>query len=277
MTRKILAGAGVFLGIVVLISALMWLIDPGTIAIRPIPWYPGPLISAAIIGLLAGFAGATIASLFRVGSRRWSRRLSARIDELENWRAVERKARETAASASAPPPPPPSSRRQEVPASAYGMTGPEWETQGAGQPAQAPPAVPSRPIIPLNDIVMRYGKVAAGHISRSNFAEFFESVGQFGPVEIAEGGQSITVTSNEESFLTAVNAGSAILVFPSYDFVANQETQFNTIASVPDDVAVLFELARGDGEIVLDRPAVFEETEAGPNLRSKGELRGFGG
>jgi hypothetical protein len=128
----------------------------------------------------------------------------------------------------------------------------------------------------LDSISSAYSRIVSGQISRSAFAEFFDGIGRWGPVEIAGGGGGIE-PAEDGSFLTCVNAGGAYLVFPSYDFIANQANQFATVASVPDNVAAVFVLERGDGELILGRPALYEESEAGPQLVSKGEIRGFGG
>jgi hypothetical protein len=129
----------------------------------------------------------------------------------------------------------------------------------------------------LNEISAGYSRAVSGHISRSAFADFFDRIGSSSPVEIADGGRAIQNASTPESFLTCVSAGSAYLVFPSYDFIANQATQFATIASVPENVAAVFTLERGDGELILESPAIYEQTETGLRIVTKGEIRGFGG
>jgi len=131
--------------------------------------------------------------------------------------------------------------------------------------------------VAIGDLVSGYARVASGQITRATFQSFFDSIGNSGPVEVADQGRSIVSSRTSEAFLTSVNAGSAIVVFPSYDFIANQATQFSTIASVPEAVSLLFELKRGDGDIAMERPAIFNATDSGPELRSKGVLRGFGG
>jgi hypothetical protein len=119
--------------------------------------------------------------------------------------------------------------------------------------------------------------VAGGQISRAAFADFFESLGPTGPVEAADAGETIEASSDPDAFLASVHLSGTTLVFPSYSFIANLDTQFTTIASVPEKVACLFTLSRGSGEVVLEKPALFEDEDFGPRLRSKGELRGFAG
>jgi hypothetical protein len=139
---------------------------------------------------------------------------------------------------------------------------------------QVPDAHSGRPI---QDIIIGYGKLAAGPISRSAFSAFFNSIGHSGPVDVEPGGQSIRPEGDPDGFLISVYVNNSVLVFPSYSFIANLDTQFATIASVPENVASIFTLTRGSGEVSIECPAIFIEDDAGLRLKRKGEIRGFAG
>lgn len=276
--------------VVLLAAAYVWLTaNGGVIALPRLDSAMGPAASAAMAGLLAGFVGAAIANRFNIGRRRRDARLEELLAALEKTRG----AAERGPSSRLSPPPPLAPARRPA---AELRTDPYWHLGGepkapvereqwsAAEPPAPIPAEPLQeprrplPAIPnLNEISAAYSRIVSGNISRRAFADFFETIGRSGPAEISDGGRSIEGVSGGESFLTCVNAGSVYLVFPSYDFIANQATQFATIASVPENVASVFALERGDGELILDRPAVYEDSETGLRLVSKGEIRGFGG
>jgi hypothetical protein len=146
--------------------------------------------------------------------------------------------------------------------------------RSSGEPKTAPVQPP--PPRPVNEIVADYQRLLSGTMSRSSFQNFFEAIGSAGPVQPTADHNSI-VNATTESCLTALARGSKVLVFPSYEFVSNAANQFSTIASVPEAVSALFDLQRDDGEIVLERPAIFDGGENYPVLRSKGIIRGFDG
>ena len=163
---------------------------------------------------------------------------------------------------------------------------------GSGRPSRHRPRRPNRSPNPRRRRPSRGGNQScqtwarsrrpivescSGQISRGAFADFFATIGLAGPVEIFDDGNFIGSASGGETFLTCVNAGPAYLVFPSYDFIANQSTHFATIASVPKDVGAVFTLERGDGELILETPAIYQESETGLRRVEKGEIRGFGG
>jgi hypothetical protein len=118
----------------------------------------------------------------------------------------------------------------------------------------------------IEEAVNAYNRLVAGtSLSRSSFEEFFSRLGSRG------GGATAS------RFLTAVEAGEILMIFPSYEFASNIETQFNTIASIPDDVSEYFDTQRGDGSIVVDYPALVSlSPERGSEIR-KGVIRGFRG
>lgn len=276
--------------VILLAAAYVWLTaNGGTAALPRLDPAVGPSASAAMAGLLAGFIGAALANRFNIGRR------GREADLAKLLAALEAQSREAAdrgpASRLSPSPPAPARRPPDEL-----RTEPYWHLGGEPRPRVEPPQRPAAessgsppaavsqeprrplPTVPnLNEVSAAYSRVVSGNISRRAFADFFETIGRSGPAEISDGGRSIEGVSGGESFLTCVNAGSVYLVFPSYDFIANQATQFATIASVPENVAAVFALERGDGELILDRPAVYEDSETGLRLVSKGEIRGFGG
>jgi hypothetical protein len=142
------------------------------------------------------------------------------------------------------------------------------------RPAAAPSAPPRETV---EEITARFGRVAAGQIARSGFSRFFSDLGPSGGVRVERGGAVIEAASGGEELLTAVNTSAGILVFPSYQFVSNQPTQFATIASVPDEVASIFDLTLGSGDLVVNRPAMFEEIDGETRRVAKGALGGFAG
>jgi hypothetical protein len=274
--------------VVAFVAAYIWLTGGGgAVALPRLDPALGPVASAAMVGLLAGFIGAAIANRFNIGRRG----LDAHVERL--LKALEGKTRDASGPRSAsqrPPADPAAGRSAELQTDSYRQFGGEpkprpeplrWPSaESPGRPSAVAAPEASRPLAAtpnLDKVSAAYGRVIAGHISRSAFADFFETIGRARPVEIADGGRSIEAASGGESFLTSVDTGPVHLVFPSYDFIANQATQFATIASVPENVAAVFALERGDGELSLDRPAVYENSETGPRLVSKGQIRGFGG
>jgi hypothetical protein len=128
----------------------------------------------------------------------------------------------------------------------------------------------------LSALAAQYGQLTRGNISRSDFARFFDSLGESMPVESCDGGRGLQQAQGE-GFLTAVGQGDHIIVFPSYTFVANWDTQFTTMASVPESVTELFDLSRGDGEIVMAAPALFDRNGGSPLRIERGKLHGFQG
>lgn len=225
------------------------------------------LAPLAIVALLAGLAGGWLAGWLVGRSHR--RALTERLAGLEM------RLRETRDQAArrpvvaegpratpyapppAPPPPPPSS--------------PERPTTEPPR-AAAPPSAAA-----LGEIMAGYARLAGGTISRSEFQNFFNSLGPSGPVEIAENGAAVRSSSNHDGFLTSVAVGGRVLVFPSFEFIANRDTQFSTIAGVPEEVAALFDLARGSGDIVVERPATFDPGDVVARLVSRGSIAGFPG
>ena len=135
---------------------------------------------------------------------------------------------------------------------------------------------PPQSLAQISEIVANYRRLLSGTMSRSSFQGFFDAIGESEPVKLTTQWDSIEPATGE-SFLTAVSLGPDLLVFPSYEFVSNAANQFSTIASVPESVSAVFELRRDDGEITLDRPAVFDGHDIRPVLRTKGILRGFDG
>jgi hypothetical protein len=129
----------------------------------------------------------------------------------------------------------------------------------------------------LSEIVAGYQKVASGIISRSAFDNYFATLGPSGPVEVIDEGRSIRSSSDPEAFLLSVHVGRVTLVFPAYSFISNRDLQFSTIASVPEVVSTLFSLVRGSGEVIVDSPAVFVDSEPDLKLWTKGEIKGFAG
>ncbi len=68
----------------------------------------------------------------------------------------------------------------------------------------------------------------------------------------------IASSENAESFLTGVKAGGSILVFPSYDSSRTKKTQFKIRSRASlENVSALFTLTRGNGDIMLETPAIF--------------------
>lgn len=155
-----------------------------------------------------------------------------------------------------PPPPPPAAKPRE---------------------SKAPPAAPPPPPpVPLSEIVAGYRHLLSGTLSRASFQSFFEGIGESGPVQLTADRTSIEEATGE-SFLVSVARSSRVLVFPSYDFASNAANQFSTIASVPEAVSILFDLERDEGEIAMERPAMFDIGEDRLVLKSKGVIRGFDG
>lgn len=303
MSRNVLLALGAAIALLGLAALYLWLGGGGgSIALPRLGAGAGAVASAAMAGLLAGFVGAAIANRFNIGRRGHDAGLAQRIAALET-------ARDSARAASPPPPPPPpvaaeraapqpaarpsfiyDRPRQEPQARQEPVAPPPPEPAEARGPAPPPPPEPAearepppppeprrRPSVPnLAEISAAYSRIVSGHISRSAFAQFFDGIGRSVPVEITDGGNAIGRASGE-SFLTCVDAGEAYLVFPSYDFIANQTTQFATVASVPESIAAVFTLERGDGELILDRPAIYEDSGTGLRRVEKGEIRGFGG
>lgn len=148
-------------------------------------------------------------------------------------------------------------------------------------PPPMQPQAPTQPVATtgpsLDDVVAGYGRLVSGQISRSAFQDYFENIGPYGAIKVTQQGRSIEEAAGDETFLMSVLLGQHILVFPSYEFVSNMETQFNTIASVPEPVAQLFELGKGDGEIVVEAPAIFDNLDGTPVFQSSGVMKGFGG
>lgn len=144
------------------------------------------------------------------------------------------------------------------------------------EPRREAPEPRPAPMPDLAQVAAGYGRLTRGNISRSDFARFFEALGTSSAVESAAGGTSLQQAQSED-FLTAVSVGGRILVFPSYNFVANWDTQFTTMASVPESVAEVFDLARGDGEIVMSAPALYEEDGGAPRRLQRGVISGFQG
>lgn len=139
-------------------------------------------------------------------------------------------------------------------------------------------SAPAKPSLARDEIMRRYREAVSGTISRSTFRLFFDEIGAWGPVDPEDGGRRISASKDDEGFLVSVMNGTEALVFPSYNFVANQDTQFSTIASVPETVASAFSLVRGAGDIVLGTPAVYlTDGEGSAVLVSRGEIRGFSG
>ncbi len=138
------------------------------------------------------------------------------------------------------------------------------------------PLPESPPPVPLSEIVAGYRHLLSGTLSRASFQSFFEGIGESGPVQLTADRTSIEEATGE-SFLVSVARSSRVLVFPSYDFASNAANQFSTIASVPEAVSILFDLERDEGEIAMERPAMFDIGEDRLVLKSKGVIRGFDG
>ena len=287
------------LAVVLLGAAFWWAIRESTPApasppaprLAPLAAPSGPSAVPLLAAILAGIAGGTLAGwLTGRGPSRHVDNLSARVARLEKELrsgAAQRhdQAARILSSVTTPerggrpssgrdswfdgdPDPLPAARAEPV------RPRPAQEPRSTWTPPDAEPAPPSEPI---EEITARFGRVAAGQISRSGFSRFFEELGPSGGVRAERGGTTIAPASGGEELLASVNSAGRILVFPSYEFVSNQPTQFATIASVPDEVASVFELTRGDGELVVLRPAVFEEADGETRRLMKGELGGFAG
>jgi hypothetical protein len=271
---------------------------------------PLPPAHIVLIALVAGLVGGIVANLLRLGLRRELAKLRDRLWRLEHpsgQRAADNSASDAADAqsrdSSSPgnmypggrhfwqqgriaegPAPSGSAERLMRPTSGWNADthGPNYrldenEMPGDGGPHLSAAMRPSSSGPPINDIVLAYGKIATGHLSRSAFQSFFSSLGPGGPVDVIDGGQSIRRSEDPDAFLISADIDGTILVFPSYSFVANRDTQFSTIASVPDNVALLFALTRGSGEIVVASPAVFSEREGVPTRERRGEIKGFAG
>jgi hypothetical protein len=149
--------------------------------------------------------------------------------------------------------------------------------RAAEPPAATPPPQQRRTPPDLATAAARFAQLTRGNISRTAFADFFDTLGDSTAVDSADGGRSLQPAQGE-GFLTAVESGGYILVFPSYRFVSNWDTQFAFMASVPESVTELFDLTRGDGEIAMASPALFESHSGGaPRRLERGAITGFQG
>jgi outer membrane murein-binding lipoprotein Lpp len=148
----------------------------------------------------------------------------------------------------------------------------------AARPDQAAATMHPAPLPRLlNGVMESYAQLMAPPMSRSKFDRFFEDLGRSGAVSFVKEGCRLVTARGSAGFLTGVSVDLHVLVFPSFNFIANAETQFATIASVPAAVAELFELQRGSGIVTVERPAIFREDTQGPVLQEKGIIGGFPG
>jgi hypothetical protein len=260
--------------------------ETGTVAPQPTPPAPEaglladllPLLLTVVLSALAGFIGGWAA--FR------SQKIEPHLEKLDrdfesHWRSTEKQLADIREQVQRAASGNPAAARPAGQAPRRDEQSDYW-TEPRPQPApeprgEAPPPQPRRAPPDLGSIAARFGQLTRGNISRTAFAEFFASLGDSTAVESADGGRSLQQAQGD-GFLTAVDVGGHILVFPSYRFVSNWDTQFAFMASVPESVTELFELARGDGEIAMARPALFESNAGGaPRRIDRGEIRGFQG
>ncbi|HEY1605760.1 MAG TPA: hypothetical protein VGF77_09200 [Allosphingosinicella sp.] len=224
-----------------------------------------PIAAAAATGFFAGLLGAFLVYILEL--RRGFRLINHRLNELERRvDAADRALRRKPVTPESPP-----QARAEWPKSPVDEC--DWHSDSYSRAATTPerPREVDKPTEPppaprINEAVDAYNRLLGGSsLSRSSFEEFFASLG--GRRDLGDG----------RRFLAAVETGRTVLVFPSYEFASNMETQFSTIASIPDELAEAFDVQRGEGEILLEYPAVFDLASGTDRLVTKGTLRGFRG
>lgn len=231
------------------------------------------LLPAVLAGLLGGLGGAwLLGSGFRRDVALHLQDLKNRVGRLEKFRqeatAEIERLDATPGGGSAPP----------QPARPFWMkSGDVGETPSPPTREQRTESSPPRASLSPEAIAAQYSQLAQGNISRSAFESFFGQFGTAAPADIIDNGRFIQPSVHEDSLLTSVTQGGRALVFPSYAFIANSETQFTTMASAPGAIQHLFDLSKGGGGLVLDRPALFEDRGSGLQLVEKGALRGFQG